>query len=160
MPLSPMGIFHTVLGIGAILAVIVLLWQDKQIVVERSLAKFYLGATVLTSASALVIFRHGGPNAAHGLAVLAIAAVVVGIIAGRVSFLGGLQKYFVALCVSSTVLFHMLPTATEILTRFTMDATMVGSMQVPLLLKTFDVLVVIFVVMLGLQMNWLRKQGD
>ena len=59
MPLSPMGIFHTVLGIGAILAVIVLLWQDKQIVVERSLAKFYLAATVLTSASALVIFRHG-----------------------------------------------------------------------------------------------------
>ena len=158
MPLSPMGIFHTVLGIGAIIAVAMLLIQDKQILLQRPLAKFYLGATVLTAASALVIFRHGGPNAAHGLAVLTILAVAVGIVASRVSFLGGLQKYVVALCFSSTVLFHMLPTATEILTRFPMDAPMVGSLQDPLLLKTFAVLAVIFFIMLALQMNWLRKQ--
>ena len=158
MPLSALGIFHTVVGIGAILAVAVLLWQDKQIRFERPLAKFYLGATVLTAATALGIFRRGGPNAAHGLAVLAIAAVVVGVVATRVSFLAGLQKYIVALCFSATVLFHMLPTATEILTRFPMDAPLVGSLQDPLLLKTFAILLLVFMLMLGLQMNWLRKQ--
>ena len=160
MPLSPMGIFHTVLGIGAIIAVAMLLIQDKQILLQRPLAKFYLGATLLTAASALVIFRHGGPNAAHGLAVLTILAIVAGVLASRVSFLGGLRKYVVALCFSSTVLFHMLPTATEILTRFPMDNPMVGSLQDPLLLKTFAVLAAVFFVMLALQMNWLRKQAS
>ncbi|MEP5568013.1 MAG: hypothetical protein ABJN62_09285 [Halioglobus sp.] len=160
MPLSPLGIFHTVLAMGALIAVAMLLWQDKQICFERPLAKFYLAATVLTAASALGIYRHGGPNAAHGLAVLTILAVIVGIAAGKVDFLGGAKKYFVALCFSSTILFHLLPTATEILTRFPMDAPLVGSLEDPLLLKTFAVIVVVFVVMLGLQMNWLRGQRD
>lgn len=159
MPLSPIGIFHTVLGIAAVMAVAILLVQDKQIRLQRPLAWFYLAATVLTAASALVIFRHGGPNAAHGLAVLTIVAVIAGIAASRVSFLGKLQKYFVALCFSTTVLFHLLPTATEILTRFPMDAPMVGSLQDPLLLKTFAVITVLFFIMLALQMNWLRKQS-
>jgi Mn2+/Fe2+ NRAMP family transporter len=145
---------------GALIAVATLLWQDKQICFERSLAKFYLAATVLTAASALGIYRHGGPNAAHGLAVLTVLAVFVGIAAGKMSFLGGAKKYFVALCFSSTILFHLLPTATEILTRFPMDAPLVGSLEDPLLLKTFAAIVVVFVIMLGLQMNWLRGQRD
>jgi len=158
MPLSPLGIFHTILGIGAVVAVFYLLWQDKQIRLDRTLAKLYLLATVLTAASALGIYRHGGPNAAHVLGVLTILAVVAGVIAAKVTFLGGFQKYFVALCFSSTVLFHLLPTATEILTRFPVDAPLVDSLQAPLLLTTFKVIVVIFAVMLALQMNWLRKQ--
>jgi len=160
MPLSPLGIFHTVIAIAALLAVATLLWQDKQISLQRPLAKFYLAATVLTAASALGIFRHGGPNAAHGLAVLTIVAIIAGVIANKATFLGALQKYFVALCFSSTVLFHLLPTATEILTRFPMDAPLVASLQDPLLLKTFAGILVVFVIMLGLQMNWLRSQPD
>ncbi|MEH6585736.1 MAG: hypothetical protein V7720_04210 [Halioglobus sp.] len=160
MPLSPLGIFHTIIAIAALLAVATLLWQDKQISWQRPLAKFYLAATVLTAASALGIFRHGGPNAAHGLAVLTIVAIIAGIVANRVTFLGALQKYFVALCFSSTVLFHLIPTATEILTRFPMDAPLVGSLEDPLLLKTFAGILIVFVIMLGLQMNWLRKQPD
>ena len=158
MPLSPLGIFHTVLAMSALISVAMLLWQDKRINFERALAKFYLAATLLTAASALAIFRHGAPNAAHGLAVLTIVAIVVGILASKVSFLGGVQKYFVELCFSSTVLFHLLPTATEILTRFPLDAPLVDSLEAPLLLKTFATIVTVFLVMLGLQMNWLRNQ--
>ncbi len=158
MALSPLGIFHTLIATAAIIAAIQLLWQDKQIRYERTLGKFYLLTTVLAAASALGIYRHGGPNAAHGLAVLTILAVAAGIIATRVDFLGGMQKYFIALCFSGTVLFHALPTATEILTRFPMDAPLVDSLQHPLLQKTFLGILVVFVVMLALQMNWLRKQ--
>lgn len=159
MPLSPLGIVHTVVAIAAIVAVAYLLWQDKQITLERGLGKFYLAATVVAAATALGIYRHGGPNAAHGLAVLTILAVVVGAAATRADFLGGFKKYFVALCFSATVLFHLLPTATEILTRFPAEAPMVSSLQDPLLEKTFLVIVVVFAVMLALQMNWLRKQA-
>ncbi len=158
MPLSPLGILHTVVGIGAVLAVFFLLWQDKQIRIDRTLGKLYLLATVLTAASALGIFKHGGFNTAHGLAVLTILAVLVGVAATKTRLLGDYQKYFVALCFSSTVLFHALPTATEIMTRFPMDAPLVGSLEDPLLLKTFAVILVAFIAGLALQMNWLRKQ--
>ncbi|MEM9301154.1 MAG: hypothetical protein AAGE01_03530 [Pseudomonadota bacterium] len=156
MPLSPLGIVHTLLGIGALLAVAVLLWQDKQIRLERPLARFYLLATILTAASALGIFRHGGANAAHGLAVLTILAVGAGVVATRVSFLGRLQKYAVALCFSATVLFHLLPTATEILTRFPVGSPLAGSLHDPLLQQTFGAIGLVFLIMLALQLNWLR----
>jgi uncharacterized membrane protein len=158
MPLSPLGIFHTLVGGFVVLSAIYLLWQDKQILLERTLGKIYLLGTVLTAASALGIYKHGGPNTAHFLAALTIVAVVAGCIAARTNVLGGFKKYFVALCFSSTVLFHMLPTATEILTRFPMDAPIVGSLQDPFLLKTFMVILIVFIILLALQMNWLRKQ--
>ncbi len=160
MPLSPLGIFHTIIGAGAVFGVFYLLWRDKQIVLASHLGKAYLLATVLTAATALAIYKHGEPNVAHLLAALTIVAVVAGVIAASTSFLGGFKKYFVALCFSGTVLFHALPTATEILTRFPMDAPLVSSFDDPLLQKTFLVILVVFVIMLGLQMNWLRKQPD
>ena len=160
MSLSLLGIFHTIFGLGAIFVAAYILCKDKQFGLSGGLNQFYLAATVFTAASALGIYKHGEFNGAHGLAVLTILAVVVGIIATRLNFLGGLKKYLVALCFSSTMLFHLLPTATEILTRFPMDAPMVGSLQDPLLLKTFAVIGVCFVILLALQLNWLRKNAN
>jgi uncharacterized membrane protein len=160
MSLSLLGIFHTVFGLGAIFVAVYLLCKNKQFGLTGWLNKFYLAATVLTAASALGIFKHGEFNVAHGLAVLTLLAIAVGIVATKLDFLAGFQKYIVALCFSSTMLFHMLPTATEILTRFPMDAPMVGSLQDPLLLKTFTVILVCFVILLALQLNWLRKSSN
>ena len=158
MPLSPLGIFHTIVGGAVVFCALYLLWQDKQILLQRTLGKIYLLGTVLTAASALGIYKHGAANVAHLLAALTIAAVAVGCLAATTDFLGGFKKYFVALCFSSTILFHMLPTATEILTRFPMDAPMVSSLKDPLLLNTFMVILVVFLIGLALQINWLRKQ--
>jgi uncharacterized membrane protein len=160
MSLSILGIFHTILGLGAIFVAVYVLSKDKQFGLTGWLNKFYLAATVFTAVSALGIYKHGEFNDAHGLAVLTILAVVVGIIATKLDFLGGFKKYFVALCFSSTMLFHLLPTATEILTRFPMDTPMVGSLQDPLLLKTFAVIIVCFLILLTLQLNWLRKNSS
>ena len=159
MPLSPLGIFHTIVGGAVVFCALYLLWQDKQITMERTLGKIYLLGTLLTAASALGIYKHGAPNSAHLLAALTIAAVVAGTIASKTTFLGAFKKYFVALCFSGTVLFHLLPTATEILTRFPMDAPIVSSLKDPFLLKTFGVILVVWVILLGMQMNWLRKQA-
>jgi uncharacterized membrane protein len=157
MSLSILGIFHTIFGLGAILVAAYILCKDKQFGLNGGLNKFYLAATVFTAASALGIYKQGEFNGAHGLAVLTILAVVAGIITTKLTFLGGLKKYLVALCFSSTMLFHLLPTATEILTRFPMDAPMVSSLQDPLLLKTFAIIGVCFVILLALQLNWLHK---
>jgi hypothetical protein len=160
MPLSPLGIFHTVLGIGAIISVIVVLVRDKQIGTSGYANWFYLIATLLTGASALGIFRHGGFHVAHLLGIVTILAVVVGLIASKVSFLGWFQKYFVALCFSSTILFHALPTATEILTRFPMDAPIVDSLTHPFLQKVFLGILIVWIIGFTLQVLWIKKHNN
>ena len=52
-----MGWFHTIVGIPAILVGLYLLLRDRFIYIDKGLAKFYLIATVVTSASSLFIFR-------------------------------------------------------------------------------------------------------
>lgn len=159
MPLSPLGILHTVVAIAAVFAGFYLCWKDKQITASTPLGVFYLITTLIAAASALAIYKHGGFNAAHGLAVLTILAIAAGTITEKKPLLGGLNKYFVALCFSGTLLFHLIPTATEILTRFPMDAPLVNSFEDPLLQKTFLSIVIVFLVMFALQLNWLRKQA-
>ena len=159
MPLSPMGILHTILGVVAIISVLSLLWQNKQISVAPMLGKIYLLATVTTAASALTIFKHGGFNTAHALAILTIAAVVAGLIIEKTQLFKLWSIYLTNLCYSATILFHALPTATEIMTRFPMENPLAASLKDPLLQSTFKVIFVVFVVLLISQMMWLRKQA-
>ena len=156
--LSLMGILHTFLGIIAMMAGLIVLWQYKRISYQPKLGKIYLIATFITGATSLTIFNHGGFNIAHGLGVLTMLAVVVGVLAEKMQILGVLNKYFVNLCYSGTILFHLLPTTTEIMLRFPLDAPLVSSLNDPLLHNTFLIIFMIFMVMLIGQMIWLRKQ--
>ena len=158
MELSNMGILHTVVGIVALVSGFKILWQNKQISYHPLTGKIYLIATIITAASSLTIFNHGGFNVAHGLGILTIVAVAVGVVTEKTVFLKTWNKYFMALCYSSTILFHLIPTSTEILTRFPMDAPLVSSLKDPLLHKTFLSIFVVFLIMLILQMRWLSKQ--
>lgn len=158
MTLSLTGWIHTIFGIIALIAGFVLLWKNKYISYKPQLGKVYLISTVISAALSLTIFNHGGFNVAHALGVLTILAVLAGYLAERFKPLKSLNKYFVALCYSSTILFHLLPTTTEIMTRLPMDSPLVNSLNDPLLHKTFLVITAIFLVMLTLQMFWLRKR--
>ena len=72
-----MGWFHTIVGIPAILVGLYLLFRDRFIYIDSGIAKFYLIATVVTSASSLFIYRATGSfNTAHILSVMTILAVL------------------------------------------------------------------------------------
>lgn len=158
MSLSPIGILHTIIGIVALASGFKLLWQTKQISYCSLTGKVYLLATLVTAGLALTIFKHGSFNAAHGLAVLTLLAVVVGSIVEKTVIFKSWNKYFVNLCYSSTILFHLIPTATEILTRFPLDAPVVSSLKAPLLQSTFLGIFIAFLVLLIWQMKWLSSQ--
>ncbi len=156
--ISNIGILHTLVGLIALISVVIILWRDQQISYQPRVGQIYLIATVITAASALSIFKFGSFNVAHGLAVLTLLAVVAGVVVEKTQLFKSWNKYVMALCYSSTVLFHTLPTATEILTRFPADAPVVSSLRDPFLQKTFLIILVIFLVLLIIQMLWLRKQ--
>ncbi len=154
-----MGIFHTLIGIVALISGFMVLWKYKRISYVYQVGKIYLVTTFITAASSLTIFKHGSFNPAHALAILTLLAVIAGIILEKTLLFKSWNKYFVNLCYSSTILFHLIPTATEILTRFPMNAPLVNSLNDPLLHKTFLAVFVVFMVFLILQMKWLRGQN-
>jgi len=158
MSLSPIGILHTIIGIFALISGFMILWQSKRISYSPLLGKIYLVTTIITAASSLTIFKHGSFNPAHALAILTLLAVMAGSILEKTMLLKSWNKYFVNICYSSTLLFHLIPTATEVLTRFPVDAPLVNSLNDPLLHKTFLAIFMIFMVFLFLQMKWLRGQ--
>ncbi|MCF6264654.1 MAG: hypothetical protein L3J24_13855 [Xanthomonadales bacterium] len=156
--LSLTGIFHTIFGIAALISGFLLLWKNKQISYGPFAGKIYLITTIITAASSLAIFKHGTFHVAHLLGVFTLLAVLVGVVTEKMIIFKSWNKYAVNLFYSSTILFHLLPTATEILTRFPPDSPIANSLKDPLLLKTFVGIFLVFLIMLIWQMKWLKGQ--
>jgi uncharacterized membrane protein len=88
MPASPvlfgltaLGLIHAIAGLAAIAAAIGAYRLDKEIRLDRPWA--YLALTLFTAASALFIMQHGGFTKAHGLALLTLGALAVGLVGAR-----------------------------------------------------------------------------
>ena len=140
-----MGWFHTVVGIPAILVGLYLLFRDRFIFINLGLAKFYLIATVVTSASSLFIYRATGSfNTAHILSVMTIFAVLFAFVLHKKSFFGFLNHYLKQLALTGTVFFSMLPTTAEVLQRVPPSDPLASSIEDPLVQNFYMSYVVIF----------------
>ena len=125
------GWFHTIVGIPAIAAGLYLLLRDRFIYIDKGLAKFYLIATVITSASSLFIYRATSTfNLAHALSVMSI--------------FGFLNIYLKQLALTGTVFFSMLPTTAEVLQRIPPGNPFATSIEDPLVQNFYMSYVVVF----------------
>ncbi|XOV80492.1 MAG: hypothetical protein ACFHVJ_05960 [Aestuariibacter sp.] len=158
MALSPLGIVHTILGTIALFSAIYLFVSRRHIDIKHPVGKLYVVVTLLTAGTSLGIFNHGSFNIAHGLAVLTILAALFGAALSVFRIFGRLTRYLQLTALSSTLLFHLIPAATEIMTRFPSNSPMASSIQDPLLLQTFLGIFVAFLLLLFWQYLWLRKQ--
>ena len=140
-----MGWFHTIVGIPAIIVGLYLLFRDRFIFINTRLAKFYLIATVVTSASSLFIYRATGSfNTAHILSVMTIFAVLFAYVLHKKSIFGFLNRYLKQLALTGTVFFSMLPTTAEVLQRVPPSNPLASSIEDPLVQNFYMSYVVIF----------------
>jgi len=158
--ISLLGWFHTVIAIIALITGFYSLAKYKVILLEKLTGKIYLICTLLAALTALAIYRHGGFGAAHGLAVLTLAALLVGYLAAKFQLFGKLSIYIQATSFSATFLFHMIPAITDGLMRLPVDAPIVTSIEDPLLKGFYLTFLVIYVVGLVFQILWLRKNPN
>lgn len=156
MGLSNLGIFHTAIGLVAVLCGFIALIRDKEISLNNRLGQTYLITTLITALTALGIFRHGGFGPPHALALLTIAALAVGTVAARSTVLGRAAPYVQAVCYSSTILFHLIPGVTESSTRLPPAAPFVASADGPELKAVYLILLVVFLIGVTLQVRRLR----
>ena len=155
----PLGWFHTALGILALVSAIYTLAKHKEITLQTRSGQIYLAATLLTAATALGIFQHGGFGVAHGLAVLTLGALAVGTIAATTRLFGKLSRYVQALSYTATLLFHSIPAVTDSLLRLPVGDPVLTSIEDPVLKMCYLALLVAFLVGVGLQFRWIHRQA-
>ena len=158
--ISPIGWFHTALGVIAIASGIVTLVKYKEITLQTRSGQIYLLATLITAATALAIFQHGTFGPGHILAVMTLAALVVGTVAATTELFGKLSRYFQAISYSATLLFHSIPAITDGLLRLPVGDPVLKSIEDPVLRICYLVLLVLFLIGISLQLRWISRQSD
>jgi uncharacterized membrane protein len=152
-----LGWFHTVLGVLALISAFYTLIKYKIISLTQFSGKLYLLLTIIVAASALGIYNQGGFGVAHMLAVLTLAALAGGVIMEKVKLFSPFSKYFQALGYSSTILFHMIPAITDFLRRLPVGDPFADSFDDPLVIGFQMLFVLIYIVAITFQMQWLKK---
>ncbi len=156
--ITALGWFHTAMGVIALVSGAIALVKYKEIAPQHRSAQIYLATTLITAGTALAIFQHGGFGPAHGLAVLTLAALVVGMAAATLNLFGRLSRYVQAFSFTATLLFHCIPAVTDGLMRLPVGDPVVTSLEDPLLRSAYLALLILFVVGVSLQLRWIARQ--
>ena len=156
--ISPLGWFHTVLGITALVSGIFALAKYKEITLQTRSGQIYLAATLVTVGTALGIFQHGEFGPGHALAVMTFLALAVGTLAATTKLFGNLSRYVRAIGYSATLLFHSIPAVTDGLLRLPVGDPVLTSIGDPLLRKFYLGLLLLFLAGISLQLRWIHRQ--
>lgn len=144
MGLSNFGIFHTVIGIIAIIAALTAFVRYGKIDLSRLTGKVYFYGTLITSLTALGLSKHGGFNAGHAFSIVIIVLV------SAAYFLYSRKKgnirarYFENLYLSFSFFLSMLPTVNETFTRIPVGHPLAKDISDPIIGKTLFAILILF----------------
>lgn len=155
--LIPIGWFHLVVGITALVSGGITLAKYKEISLKTRSGQIYLATTLITAGTALVIFQHGRFTPAHVLAVMTLGALAVGMMAEIMKPFGKWSRHLQALSYSATLLFHFVPAVTDGLMRLPVGDPVLTSIEDPILKWCYRGLLVIFLVGVTLQLRWINR---
>ena len=156
--MTPLGWFHTAMGIIALVSGGVTLARFKEISPKTRSGQIYLATTLITAITALGIFQRGEFGPGHALAVLTLLALAVGTVAATTRLFGKFSRYVQALGYSATLLFHSLPAVTDGLLRLPVGDPVLTSIQDPILRTCFLALLVLFLIGISVQLRWIYRQ--
>ena len=154
----PLGWFHTILGITALVSGVYTLAKFKELTLQTRSGQIYLVATLITAGTALAIFQRGEFGPGHALAVMTLLALAVGTVAGSLKPFGGFSRHVQALSYSSTLLFHCIPAVTDGLLRLPVGDPVLTSIDDPVLKMCYLGLLVLFLVGVSFQLRWINRQ--
>jgi uncharacterized membrane protein len=153
----PIGWFHLAIGIVALFSAGITLVRYKEISLRTRSGQIYLATTLITAGTALAIFQYGKFTPAHGLAVMTLGALAVGLLAEKMKLFGKWSRQVQAFSYSATVLFHFIPAVTDGLMRLPVGDPVLSSLEDPILRWCYRGLIVIFLVGVSLQLRWIKR---
>ena len=157
MEISLIGWIHTILGTLAILVALFIIVTQGYIKSTNNLGKFYIIATLITASTALMLYKNGGFNFAHILAVLTIVAIFLGISSEKYNIFG-LSKYVQAMSYTGSILFHLIPGIAEVNKRLPINNPMGLSVLDPINIRYYLIFTAIIGLTIMIQWYFIRKK--
>lgn len=144
MGLSNLGIFHTVIGIVAIIAALLAFVRYGKIDLNQRTGKIYFYGTLITSLTALGISRHGGFNPGHAfsLAIIVLISAAYFLYARKKG--NTRSRYFENLYLSLSFFLSMLPTVNETFTRVPVGHPLTRDVNDPVIGRTLLAILILF----------------
>jgi len=115
--LSSLGIVHTVISILALIFGVIALIRDGKINPKNGLGKWYIVLTIATCLTSFGIMKTGHFTPAHGLSVLVLILLAIGIYARSIWKKGTRGSTAEIIILSLTLFLSFIPAITESLTR-------------------------------------------
>jgi len=145
MGLSSLGIFHTIIGVAAIVAAIISYIKYAKINLAVTSGKIYAYSTIITSLTALGISKHGGFNAGH------VFSIFILILIGAAYFLfsrkpgNNRNRYVENFLLSFSFFLSWVPTINETFTRVPLGHPLAKGPTDSIIGQTLLVLLVLFI---------------
>jgi hypothetical protein len=146
MGLSKLGIFHTAIGVIAIIAAVIAFIRSGKIDLSKPAGKIYFYFTLLASLTALGLSSVKGLNQGHILAVLIVILILVAYFLYAKKQGNNRVRYVETLFLSFSFFLSMIPTVNETLNRIPAGHPLAHGPKDPLIAKTLLLLLILFVV--------------
>ena len=145
MGLSNLGIFHTVIGVAAIIAALIAFIKYGKIDLSKRTGKIYFYTTLITSLTALGLSKHGGFNPGHVLSLLVVVLILAAYFLYSKKKDNRTARYFENFALSFSFFLSMLPTVNETFTRIPVGHPLAKDINDPLIGKILLLIVILFV---------------
>jgi len=157
MGLSNLGIFHTVIGIIAIIAAIISYVRYGKINLGHLTGKIYFYFTIITSLTSLGISKRGGVNPGHAFALVIVILVLAAYFLHAKKQGNNRSRFFENFYLSLSFFFSWLPAINETFTRIPVGHPWAKGPADPLIARTLLLFLVLFIVGSVYQFRQQRK---
>jgi predicted acyltransferase len=155
MHLSALGIFHTIIGIIAIVAAVISFVKKGKIDLSINAGRIYFWTTIVASLTALGISKRGGFNGGHAFALFIVVLVVAAYFLHTKKQTSSRARYFENFSLSFSFFLSLIPTVNETFSRIPLGHPLIKSPADPFLLRSLLVLFVLFLI--GSAFQFLRQ---
>ena len=145
MGLSSLGIFHTIIGIAAIVAAIISYIKYAKINLAVTSGKIYAYSTIITSLTALGISKHGGFNAGHVFSIFILILIMAAYFLFSRKPGNDRNRYVENFLLSFSFFLSWVPTINETFTRVPLGHPLAKGPTDSIIGQTLLVLLVLFI---------------
>ncbi|WP_333597757.1 hypothetical protein [Chryseobacterium flavum] len=146
MSLSGLGIFHTIIGIAALIGAVTGFIRYGKINLAQLSGKVYFYATAITSLTALGISKNGGFNAGHVFSLFIIGLISVAYFLFSRKQEVSRVRYFENFLLSFSFFLSLVPTINETFTRIPIGHPLAKDIKDPIIGQTLLIVFLLFIV--------------
>ncbi len=144
MGLSGLGIFHTIIGVIAIVSAIIAFVKHGKIDLRQLTGKIYFYCTLVTSLTSLGLLKHGF-NPGHIFSLFIVILIVIAFYLSEKKSNNQKARYFENFLLSFSFFLSLVPTVNETFTRVPIGHPLAKAPTDPIIAKTLLFFLILFI---------------